>query len=577
MANQKIENLLNLALEATPQERRESLNLNVGYEAAQNAWEVIVRYQGDIGFLEEEGIQITFLLGNYAILVVPEGIVDVVAALPQITYVEKPKRLFFAAYQGRAVSCINPLQRDSNGLFGRGILVACIDSGVDYSHPDFRNPDGSTRILRLWDQTVNTGTPPDGYRIGSEYTSEQINAALDGDSSIVPSRDGSGHGTAVLGIAAGNGTASDGVYRGVASESTLIVVKLGTVSATDFPRTTQLMQGIDYVIRLSLELQIPVAVNLSFGNNYGSHSGDSLLEDYIDYVSTLGQNVFCIGSGNEGNAAIHTGGILASDTPVIQEFSVGTYEPSLNLQLWKSYTDDFDIYLQHPDGTIIGPVNPVSGTQRLSLPGTELLLFYGMPSPFSASQEIYFDFLPSRGNSYISSGIWSIRLVPKRIIHGAYDLWLPGGGTVGRDTRFLTPVPATTLTIPSTSFRAVTVGAYNSRLQSYADFSGRGYTRILQTVKPDLAAPGVGITAPNAKAGAAYAEFTGTSFATPFVTGSAALMMEWGILRGNDPFLYGEKIKAYLIHGARQLPGFTEWPNPQLGWGVLCLAESLPK
>ncbi len=176
--------------------------------------------------------------------------------------------------------------------------------------------------------------------------------------------------------------------------------------------------------------------------------------------------MFCIGSGNEGNAAIHTGGILTSDTPVTQEFSVGTYEPSLNLQLWKSFADDFDIYLQHPDGTTVGPVNPVSGTQRLSLPGTELLLFYGMPSPFAASQEIYFDFLPSRGNSYLSSGIWSIRLVPKRIIHGAYDLWLPGGGSVGRDTRFLTPVPATTLTIPSTSFRAVTVGAYNSRLQS---------------------------------------------------------------------------------------------------------------
>ncbi len=118
----------------------------------------------------------------------------------------------------------------------------------------------------------DTGTPPDGYGIGSEYTSEQINAALDGDSSIVPSRDGSGHGTAVLGIAAGNGSASDGVYRGVASESTLVVVKLGTASAADFPRTTQLMQGIDYVIRLSLELQMPIAVNLSFGNNYGSHS-----------------------------------------------------------------------------------------------------------------------------------------------------------------------------------------------------------------------------------------------------------------------------------------------------------------
>lgn len=270
MPNQKIENLLNLALEATPRERQKSWNLRIGYEETRNTWEVIVRYQGTIEFLKEENIEITYLLGNYAILVIPSVLIDTVASLPQITYMEKPKRLFFAAYQGRSISCINPLQRDAGGLFGKGILVACIDSGIDYTHPDFRNQDGTTRILRLWDQTITNGAPPEGYNIGAEYTSEQINAALEGNSSVVPSRDASGHGTAVLGIAAGNGNASDGVYRGVASESTLVVVKLGVPSATDFPRTTQLMQGIDYVIRLSLSLQMPIAINLSFGNNYGS-------------------------------------------------------------------------------------------------------------------------------------------------------------------------------------------------------------------------------------------------------------------------------------------------------------------
>lgn len=567
---------MNLALEATPQERQRSINLNVGYETAGNTWEVLVRYQGSLDFLQEEKIPVTYLLGNYAILTVPATYIDTLASLPQITYVEKPKRLYYSAYQGRSISCINPLQRDTNGLFGEGIFVACIDSGIDYTHPDFRNADGSTRIFRLWDQSISSGQPPAGYQIGSEYTKEQIDAALLRNPSLVPSRDNSGHGTAVLGIAAGNGAASDGIYRGVAPQSTLIVVKLGSPGTGDFPRTTQLLQGIDYVIRLSLQFQIPVAVNLSFGNNYGSHSGDSLLEEYLNTVSALGQNVICVGSGNEGNSANHTSGTLLDATPASVEFSIGPYTASLGIQLWKSYSDEFDLYLQYPDGTTAGPIQPVSGIQRLSFSGTDLLIFYGMPAPFAASQEIYFDFLPSGQNPFLVSGIWRFLLIPRRIVSGEYHFWLPGGNITGNDTGFLTPTPDTTLTIPSTAFRALTVGAYDSRLLAYADFSGRGYTRILQSIKPDLAAPGVSVTAPNAGSGPSYAEFTGTSFATPFVTGSAALMMEWGILRGNDPFLYGEKVKAFLRKGARPLPGFSSYPNPQIGYGVLCLQDSFP-
>ena len=109
---------------------------------------------------------------------------------------------------------------------------------------------------------------------------------------------------------------------------------------------------------------------------------------------------------------------------------------------------------------------------------------------------------------------------------------------------------------------------------TYADFSGRGTERGENFRKPDLAAPGVDImtTVP----GGGYAPATGTSFATPFVTGAAALLMEWGITDGNDPFLYGEKVKAYLQKGARSLPAFSEYPNPQIGWGTLCVRESLP-
>lgn len=275
MENQKIGNLLNLAMESTEKEREESLELNVGYEAEDERWNVIVKYSGNFDDLKDEEIFITPLLGRYAIVNLPQNKLEAFSKLPQIEFVEKPKSLFFAVNVGRAMSCINPVQSPDMQLYGKGILIACIDSGVDYTHMDFRNEDGTTRIISLWDQTIS-GNPPEGYRIGTEYTQEEINAALQADTplereKIVPSRDISGHGTAVLAIAAGNGRESQGVYRGVAPESELLVVKLGVPREGGFPRTTELMQGIDYAVRTAVKLGKPLVINLSFGNSYGSH------------------------------------------------------------------------------------------------------------------------------------------------------------------------------------------------------------------------------------------------------------------------------------------------------------------
>ena len=255
------------------------------------------------------------------------------------------------------------------------------------------------------------------------------------------------------------------------------------------------------------------------------------------------------------------------------EFQTGSYTLTTNLQIWKQYTDTADLVLIHPGGQTSGPIQPVLGPLRLRLQNTEILAYYGMPSPFSVFQEIYLDFLPVSGNTYVDSGTWTLRLIPKRIVDGTFHTWLPGGSAES-SARFYLPSPDTALTIPSTARRGVAVAAYNSSLQTYAPFSGRGYTAVRQEIKPDLAAPGVNIQAP--RPGGGYGTYTGTSFAAPFVTGSAALLMEWGILKGNDPFLYGEKVKAYLQRGARQLPGYETWPNPQLGYGVLCLKDSFP-
>lgn len=581
MNNEKLENLLNLALDATLEERDKSLELNIGYDSTESTWQVIVKASGGLDRLKELYPAMTAepLLNDYAILTIPSSLIDIIANEPEIEYMEKPKRLFFAVNTGRRVSCITPLQTATsagsssarNDLYGNGVLVAVIDSGIDYAHPDFRNEDGTTRIIELWDQTLNRF-----------FDSDQINEALAQTSEserfrLVPSRDISGHGTHVTGICAGNGRASRGQYKGVASQSPLLIVKLGVADPDGFPRTTELMRAVDYVLRKAFDLKMPVAINISFGNNYGSHDGASLLETYLDDISSYWKSVIVTGTGNEGNSRIHSSGnFLMSATgtypPQTIQLAVGEYETGLNLQIWKSYSDQIDFQIRHPNGTIIGPFQEILGTQRFSLGDTELLVYYGKPSPYSTSQEIYLDFIP-RG-SYIDAGVWEIILIPRSIIAGTFDLWLPGQSVLGTGTGFLYPTESTTLTIPSTAAKVISVGAYNAAFDSYAPFSGRGFTRQTNQVKPDIAAPGVNIT--SASPGGGYTIKSGTSMAAPFVTGAAALLMEWGIVRGNDPFLYGEKVKAYLIRGAKKLPAITEYPNPLIGWGVLCAADSFP-
>lgn len=575
MTTQKFENLLNLALDSTGQEREKSLELNVGYEPADQEWELIVKYSGSLDQLRETAVSVTELQNEYAVITIKESRLPLLAQLPQIEYVEKPKRLFFQTAVGKRVSCITAVQDARFALFGQGILVAVIDSGIAYENMDFRNPDGTTRIRVLWDQTIQ-GAPPAGYQLGTEFTREQINEALREPSRArqlekVPSVDVSGHGTAVAGIAAGNGANSQGGYAGVASQSELIIVKLGTPRADGFPRTTELMQAVDYVIRKALEYQLPVSVNLSFGNTYGSHTGASLLERFLDDISNLWKSSIVVGTGNEGTGAGHTSGILTEGTEDVVELAVQNNQPTVNVQIWKSYTDVFDIALISPSGVKVGPFQEILGPQRFTVGNTEILLYYGEPSPYSTSQEIFVDFIPQ--GTYIDNGIWRFVLTPRKIVERAYEMWLPSENVLNRGTGFLYPSETGTFTIPSTASRVISVGAYDARTFTYAPFSGRG-RESLTRMKPDLAAPGVEISAPTTAG--AYAAFTGTSFATPFVTGAAALMMQWGIAEGRDPYLYGEKVKAYLRRGARQLPGFTEYPNPQVGYGALCVRDSLP-
>ena len=631
--NQKLENLLQMALQTPEEVRDRTEELNVGFDKNTRTWELIVKYHGSLDVLADLGITVEYLIAGYAILTVPENLVESMAEVKQIEYVEKPKRYFYGVETGAALggissaelptqgSCLESVTFREPNLTGEGVLVAIIDSGISFWLPEFRNADGTTRIRYLWDQTLSALDeqlrrnaevlqaqqnaesvlfgPPAGFSMGIEFNEEQINRALESGMSQeryrqLPSIDTSGHGTAVAGIAVGK---SDR-YRGVAPEAGLLVVKLGLPDTSSFPRTTEIMRAVTYVVNKAVELQMPLVINLSFGNTYGAHDGSSLLERFLDNAAEIGRTAICVGSGNEGSNAGHaegslldgqrTGrtGIIGGGRPgggtsyrTAVELAVATYERALNVQLWKNYSDQYRITLRSPGGQEIQLTDRVnSGKYTFRLEQTEILAYFGEPLPYSVAQEIYLDFLPAEGN-YITGGVWTFLLEAEDTAEagtGKYYFYLPSGAARNNNTGFYRPTPEVTLTIPSTAGKVITVGAYDSVYDAYADFSGRGYPGGDRTIgvapsgltKPDLVAPGVNIVAPDIYG--SYMPVTGTSFATPIVAGSVALLMEWGIVRGNDPFLYGEKVKAYLRKGAQPLRGETTYPNERVGaYGII--------
>jgi minor extracellular serine protease Vpr len=662
--NQKLEDILQLALQTPEQTRALTEELNVGFDTQARTWELIVKYHGSLEALKALGIEVEYLIAGYAVLTVPEQLVERMVELEEIEYVEMPKRYFYDIEMPTDNSCIAQVTLRDPNLSGAGVLVAVLDSGIDYKLPEFRKSDGSTRIRFLWDQTLQpeapavdgagqeagdgaTGDsspardgatadaglaenadspdrsdsgssaarpirrPPAGYRLGVEFDSAQINQALAAPAGqrqfeLLPSIDSSGHGTAVAGIAAGDSP----MYQGVAPEAELLIVKLGLPDAASFPRTTEIMRAVTYAIRKALELQMPLAINLSFGNTYGAHDGSSLIERFLDNAAEIGRTVICVGSGNEGNSGGHLAGSLLQEDdiaggrpgagipsgsadgipsrigpiarPVSVELAVADYERTLNVQLWKNYCDTYRIFLRSPGGQETQlPAMISGGKYTLRLEQTRILVYFGKPAPYAVAEEIYFEMLPE-GRNYINSGVWTIRLEPLQVVTGRYYFYLPSAVVRAAGTGFYQSTPEVTLTIPSTAAKVISVGAYDSTYEAYADFSGRGYADANRTIgvvaaglaKPDLAAPGVGIIAPDIYGG--YTPVTGTSFATPIVAGSCALLMEWGIVRGNDVFLYGEKVKAYLRAGARALRGETAYPNSRVGWGGLCVSSSLP-
>lgn len=544
---------------------------NLRFPPTDTPFEIIVKYHGDLAaVLTPYGIETEILNESYAILTVTRQQLEFVRTLNEIEYIELPKTLAFMLNRALSASCITPVG-ERYGLTGKGTIIGIIDSGVDYTHPDFKNPDGTTRILYFWDQTL-AGRPPAGFTAGTEYTAENLNQALISPQpfSVIPQPDTVGHGTAVAGAAAGNGKASGGVNRGVAPEAFIIVVKLGRKGSESFARTTEIMRAVKYIMSKAVELNMPLSINLSYGTNDGSHDGNSLFETYIDSMAQRGKTVISVATGNEGFAGHHFSAVaVQGETVTVQFVTSGAYK-DFYLTLWKNYADTFSLELIAPNGQTTGIISPINEFTSLNINNVRTTIIYGQPTNYNEEQEIYFQFEALTG--FIPVGLWTLKIFPTQVVNGSFDIWLPVIEKVTAETAFLSPNINTTLTLPSTAKSVISVGGYNSVINAVADFSGRGYTRSVVYVKPDIVAPAVNILTTAAEGG--YDAFTGTSIASPFVAGSASLLMEWGIVLGNDPFMYGQKIKALLQKGAKREFDIP-YPNPIWGYGTLCLLNTM--
>lgn len=539
--------------------------LYVGYNAEKNTWQLLIRYNDDISDLVERYlIQIYYLLAGYAIIEISEEYLNSFAADPRVVYVDKPKSVEQQVSYAQYASCLSGTFINNYGLDGEGTVLAVIDSGIDYRHNEFIR-DGKSRILALWDQqAVYQDTYANAYGLGRIYSNEELNSILDGSyTGKLPSEDRSGHGTQVTAIAAGTNI-------GVAPQAELLVVKIGSDTASKLPTTLGLILGIDYAIRTGIEMGRPISINLSYGNNYGSHKGDSLLENYINDVSRLAVCSMSTGTGNDAINRRHQRVILGNTSYRMIDLLVSDYVTSFNLQLWKNYNDRFDVMIIAPNGDIVLTLSELQNIGTGTYRNTFVKGIYGTPNPYNRNQEIFVSFQGQE--NYIDKGQWKVLIHPKQIISGVVDAYLPIRASLTGNVEFLNPTEFGTLTIPSTAEGLITVAAYDQNVDDFAYFSGRGYTANDQ-IKPDLAAPGVDIY--TAYPGNDYSFASGTSMAVPFVSGSACLLMQWGIVNGNDPFLYGEKLKASLIRGARRIKSAREYPNIYVGWGTLCVENSI--
>ena len=474
------------------------------------------------------------------------------------------------SYSNDASGITQVLNQPFLNLSGRGVIIGIVDTGIDYRKDAFKFEDGSTKILGIWDQTVD-GKRQDDLYFGSTYTSDDINNANRSSDpySIVPSVDEDGHGTFLASVAASN---EPGEYIGAAPKAYLLIVKLKKASqylidrylvTNDNPNlyeSTDYMLGMKYILDASDKFNMPIVMCIGMGTNDGAHDGSTLIEEYISLVSQRVGYAFVTAVGNEANAKHHTQGKIPATRAADRiSIKVGEQGASFTVIIHSPGYDKISAGVTSPTGEAVPRVSFQSGLEysnQLILENTKITLRY---------------FRDNNNNVIVSlknatQGIWNIILYGDLIINGEYWAWLPITGQISPTVEFLRPIPEYTTVIPSTALRAIKCGAYNSKDQSLLVSSSWGPTRLLR-IAPDFVAPGVDVKGIYPTG---YGTMTGTSVAAAITAGIAALLLEWGIVNGNKPAMDSDLIRSYLISGCQRERNLA-YPNIQWGFGKVNL------
>ena len=504
------------------------------------------------------GAKVEDLGYGFGILIIKVNDLNRIIELEGLQYIELPKILYTSAYDSNRASCIPSVWNNYN-LTGEGILVGFLDTGIDYTHNAFKDDEGNTRIEYIYD-----------LENGVVYDKNKINEALKSEDpfSIVPEIDLSGHGTHVAGIACAGGNINFDNY-GVAYKSSIAMVKITGENSLRAALSTQLMRGLKFLMDKSNEINKPLVVNISLSTNDGSHNGSSLLEKYIQTFTQLQKAVIVVAAGNEGNSAHHVGGEMKKEEDL--DLNIGDGEKGIILDFFKPVLVDVSVEVISPTGISTGPMG-LSESYKERFVGREKIVVYSTgPKPFDIQGQTTISILPL--GDTITSGGWRIIVRKLNNYEGYFDVWLPIAEGLNERTRFLQPSVYNTLGIPATVEGVISVGSYNFLNNNLSAFSGRGVVRPEWLIKPDLVAPGENILSTVEEQG--FDTKSGTSMAAPQVSGICALLFEWGIIRNNDPFLYGERIKYYLIKGAKRTIFGEAYPNPDLGYGFVCLDRTM--
>ena len=462
-------------------------------------------------------------------------------------------------------------------LRGKGVLIGLVDTGIDYRNPAFFDEAGKTRILRIWDQTVQTGRLPEGFLYGSEYTNKEIDEAIRSDNAFtaVPSEDENGHGTFLASVCAGNENEDEG-FTGAAPDAYIAAVKLKPAKQylRDYYlikegaaayQETDLLTGIQYLGKISRELSLPLVILLGTGTNLGGHTGVTPLSQVLNEAALWTGTAIVVPAGNESNRSHHYfGKISQKGGSDYVEIRIPQNERGITLELWADMPEVYGIQILTPTGESTARVVPrlnQNSVFQFTMEKTVVYVDYQLVERDSGSLVVKIRIADP------TPGIWTLAVYNEQYTTGQFHIWLPMEGFAEEETVFLRPNPDTTLTDPAAAAQPITFGAYDHRLNGIYIHSGRGFTRDSR-IKPDLVAPGVNIL--GALPGGNYGRKSGTSVAAAHGAGAAALLLEWGIVQGNYRGMRTSDIKSLMIRGARRAPE-NIYPNKTAGYGALDL------